>query len=53
MHARDGVLRRYPARTDLGFVTRGAPKGRVGRFIRWVRRSARARRVIGTRYVVF
>jgi phosphate transport system substrate-binding protein len=43
----------YPARTDLGFVTRGAPKGRVGRFIGWVRRSARARRVIATRYVVF
>jgi phosphate transport system substrate-binding protein len=42
----------YPARTELGFVTRGAPKGRVARFIRWVRRSAKARRVIATRYVV-
>jgi phosphate transport system substrate-binding protein len=41
----------YPARTDLGFVTRGKPKGRVARFIRWVRRSAKARRVIATRYV--
>ena len=41
----------YPARTELGFVTRGAPKGRVGRFIRWVRRSGKARRVIATRYV--
>jgi phosphate transport system substrate-binding protein len=41
----------YPARTELGFVTRGAPKGRAGRFIRWVRRSAKARRVIATRYV--
>lgn len=41
----------YPARTELGFVTRGAPKGRVARFIRWVRRSAKARRVIATRYV--
>lgn len=41
----------YPARTELGFVTRGAPKGRVARFVRWVRRSAKARRVIATRYV--
>lgn len=41
----------YPARTELGFVTRGGPKGRVARFIRWVRRSAKARRVIATRYV--
>ena len=41
----------YPARTDYGFVTRGAPKGRVARFIRWVRRSKKARRVIATRYV--
>jgi phosphate transport system substrate-binding protein len=41
----------YPARTELGFVTRGAPRGRVARFIRWVRRSAKARRVIATRYV--
>ena len=42
----------YPARTEIGFVTRGAPTGRVARFIRWVRRSAKARRVISTRYVV-
>jgi phosphate transport system substrate-binding protein len=41
----------YPVRTELGFVTRGAPKGRVARFIRWVRRSGKARRVIATRYV--
>ena len=41
----------YPARTELGFVTRGAPKGRVARFIRWVRSSRKARRVIATRYV--
>jgi ABC-type phosphate transport system substrate-binding protein len=41
----------YPARTELGFVTRGAPKGRVARFIRWVRSARKARRVIATRYV--
>ena len=41
----------YPARTEYGFVTRGRPKGRVARFIRWVRTSKRARRVIATRYV--
>jgi phosphate transport system substrate-binding protein len=41
----------YPARTEFGFVTRGRPKGRVARFIRWVRTSRKARRVIATRYV--
>lgn len=41
----------YPALTELGFVTRGAPKGRVARFIRWVRSARKARRVIATRYV--
>lgn len=41
----------YPARTEYGFVTRGAPKGRVARFIRWVRTGRKARRVIATRYV--
>jgi phosphate transport system substrate-binding protein len=41
----------YPALTELGFVTRGRPKGRVGRFVRWVRSSRKARRVIATRYV--
>jgi phosphate transport system substrate-binding protein len=41
----------YPARTELGYVTRGAPKGGVARFIRWVRTSGKARRVIATRYV--
>lgn len=41
----------YPARTELGFVTRGRPKGRVARFIRWVRSSRKARRVIATRYI--
>ena len=41
----------YPARTELGFVTRGAPKGRVARFIRWVKTARKARQVIATRYV--
>ena len=41
----------YPALTELGFVTRGAPEGRVARFIRWVRTAKKARRVIATRYV--
>ena len=41
----------YPARTVIGLVTRGAPRGRVARFIRWIRRSPKARRVITTRYV--
>lgn len=41
----------YPARTELGFVTRGEPKRRVAAFLRWVRRSAKARQVIGSRYV--
>ena len=40
----------YPARSEYGFVTRGAPKGKVARFVRWVRRSGKARRVIATRY---
>ena len=43
--------RAYEARSELGFVTRGAPAGRVARFIRWVRRSRKARRVIASRYV--
>jgi phosphate transport system substrate-binding protein len=41
----------YPARRDLAFVTRGRPRGAAARFIRWVRRSRIARRVIATRYV--
>jgi phosphate transport system substrate-binding protein len=41
----------YPARTEFGFVTKGRPEGAVRRFIRWVRRSGKARRVIATRYV--
>jgi hypothetical protein len=41
----------YPALTELGFVTRGRPSGRIARFFRWVRSSRKARRVIATRYV--
>jgi phosphate transport system substrate-binding protein len=41
----------YPASRPLGFVTRGRPRGEVRRFLRWIRRSRTARRVIATRYV--
>jgi phosphate transport system substrate-binding protein len=41
----------YPARRDFAFVTRGVPQGAAARFIRWVRNSRIARRVIATRYV--
>jgi phosphate transport system substrate-binding protein len=41
----------YPARRPLGFVTRGRPRGETRRFLRWIRRSKTARRVIATRYV--
>ena len=41
----------YPARRPLGFVTRGRPRGATARFLRWIRRSRTARRVIATRYV--
>jgi phosphate transport system substrate-binding protein len=41
----------YPGRRELAFVTRGAPRGAAARFIRWVRSSRIARRVIATRYV--
>ncbi len=41
----------YPARRQLGFVTRGRPRGALARFIRWVRTDATARRVINSRYV--
>jgi phosphate transport system substrate-binding protein len=43
--------RTYPGRRELAFVTRGAPRGAAARFIRWVRTSRVARRVIATRYV--
>ena len=42
----------YPARRQLGFVTRGRPRGELKRFLRWVRHDATAKRVIATRYVV-
>jgi ABC-type phosphate transport system substrate-binding protein len=45
---RSGV---YPARRPLGFVTRGRPRGEVRRFLRWIRHSRTAHRVIATRYV--
>jgi phosphate transport system substrate-binding protein len=41
----------YPARRPLGVVTRGRPHGELARFLHWVRTSAKARRVIATRYV--
>ena len=41
----------YPARKPLGFVTRGRPRGDLARFIRWIKRSPKARQVIATRYV--
>jgi phosphate transport system substrate-binding protein len=45
---RDGS---YPASRPLGIVTRGAPKGALGRFLSWVRSSPTARRAIASRYV--
>ena len=41
----------YPARRPLGFVTRGRPRAETRRFLRWIRRSRTARRVVATRYV--
>jgi ABC-type phosphate transport system substrate-binding protein len=41
----------YPATRPLAFVTRGAPRGATARFLRWVRTSPTAARVIDTRYV--
>ena len=41
----------YPGRRELSFVTRGEPSAAAARFIRWVRTSSVARRVIATRYV--
>jgi phosphate transport system substrate-binding protein len=43
--------RTYPAYRPLSFVTHGRPRGAVKRFLRWIRRSKTARRVIATRYV--
>lgn len=51
--SRDAILSgAYPARRGLHLVTRGRPRGEAGRFIRWVRTSSLARRVIATRYLV-
>jgi phosphate transport system substrate-binding protein len=41
----------YPASRPLGVVTRGRPRGAIARFLRWVRTSRTARRVIATRYL--
>jgi phosphate transport system substrate-binding protein len=42
----------YPARSPLGFVTRGKPRGDLARFIHWATHDRTARRVIATRYVL-
>ena len=42
----------YPARREIGLVTRGKPRGALARFLRWIARDATAKRVIRTRYVV-
>ena len=42
----------YPAQRQMGFVTRGRPRGALARFLRWIKRDATAKRVIRTRYVV-
>lgn len=42
---------RYPARRPFGVVTRGRPRGALRKFLRWVRTSRTARRVIATRYI--
>jgi phosphate transport system substrate-binding protein len=41
----------YPARRPLGIATRGKPRGALKRFLKWVRTSRKARRVIATRYI--
>lgn len=41
----------YPGRRPLHLATRGRPRGAVARFLRWIRTSPTARRVIATRYV--
>jgi hypothetical protein len=42
----------YPARRELGVVTRGTPRGALGRFLRRLARDATAKRVIASRYVL-
>ncbi len=41
----------YPAVRNLYMVTRGNPKGAVGKFIRWIRNSPRANAIISTDWV--
>jgi phosphate transport system substrate-binding protein len=43
--------RAYPATRPLAVITRGAPRGAVARFLRWIRTSRVARDVIATRYL--
>jgi phosphate transport system substrate-binding protein len=45
---RDGS---YPARRPLGIVTTSKPKPALRRFLRWIRTSPTARRVLNRRYV--
>jgi phosphate transport system substrate-binding protein len=42
---------RYRASRPLAVVTRGRPRPALRRFLRWVRHSRTARRVIATRYI--
>jgi phosphate transport system substrate-binding protein len=42
---------RYAASRPLAVVTRGRPRPALRRFLRWVRHSSTARRVIATRYI--
>ena len=42
---------RYPGIFDVNYVTHGAPKGAVKRFVDWTRTSRLAHRIISTRYV--
>jgi phosphate transport system substrate-binding protein len=41
----------YPAHRPLGVVTRGTPRGALGRFLRWATTSRKARQVIASRYI--
>jgi phosphate transport system substrate-binding protein len=41
----------YPGVRNFWMVTRGAPKGATAKFIRWIRSSAPARRIINTEWV--
>ena len=46
-----GIDENNPAQRPLGVVTKGAPKGALRRFLRWVATSRKAREVIATRYI--